>query len=190
MESLVVEQFDHGGVLLESLEALIEGLYPRVEVPAFLLDLLGLAQRLEDGLPVEFVEQHHLQRLLTLADQEEADDLGDAVVEHLNHDVEVAVQPLADLADEELLGVVVAGGGFLGGERGTARRSSLAERYLASLVKTVFISPSMRVSRICSVWLLRSRSFLLVISLTRERRSGKRLKTLELSSPASSTSSW
>lgn len=97
---------------------------------------------------VELVEQHHLQRLLALLDQEEPDDLGDAVVEHLHHDHKVGVQSLFDLVDEELLCVLVGGGGFLGKVEGTASSSSRAERYLASLVKTVFISPSMSVSRI------------------------------------------
>lgn len=78
-----------------------------IDAFTLLLDLLRLAKGLEDCLLVEFVEEHHLQGLLALLDQEETDDLGDAVVEDLNNDHKVSVQTLLDLVDEEFLRVLV-----------------------------------------------------------------------------------
>jgi len=71
-----------------------------------LLHLLRFSQSLEDGLLVELIEEHHLQRLLTLLHQEETNYLGNAIVEHLNHNVKVSIQTLLNLTNEESLWIV------------------------------------------------------------------------------------
>lgn len=89
---------------------------------------------------VEFIKQNHLQCLLTFSNQEEADDFGNWVVQNSDNYLEVAIQSLSDLFDEEPLWVLVWVCSFLNHMILTASKSSLAERYLESLVKTIFIS--------------------------------------------------
>jgi hypothetical protein len=90
-----------------------------IDALPLLFHLFRLAQSLEDALLVEFVEEHHLQGLLTLLHQEETDDLGNAVIKHLNHDVEISIQALFDLAHEKSLWIIL-GGCFLDKKRYTA----------------------------------------------------------------------
>lgn len=86
-----------------------------------------LAERIDDGLPADdVVVEQHLELLLRLLDQEEPDGLGDAVVEGAHHDPEVGVQTVADLLDEQLVGVGSCA--FLSQQAGTASRSFRAER--------------------------------------------------------------
>jgi hypothetical protein len=68
---------------------------------SLLFHLFWFSQSLENALLVEFVEEHHLQRLLTLLHQEETNNLGNAIVEHLNHNVEVGIQALFNLTNEK-----------------------------------------------------------------------------------------
>lgn len=62
------------------------------------------SELLDDGLSADdLVVQQHLELLLGLLHQEEADRLRDTIIQSPHDDSEVSVQPVSDLLDKQLV---------------------------------------------------------------------------------------
>lgn len=111
--SHAVDKFRNSGVFLEGLQTFLQSLNSVWKNSPLFLNLLRLTQSFVNVVSVQLVEQHHLKGVLRLLDQKETDDFWYAVVQNLNHNSKVSVEPFPDFADKKFFPVVGFSRSFL-----------------------------------------------------------------------------
>lgn len=104
--SHAVDDFGHGGILLECLETLLESSDSIWESPSLFLNLFGLTETFKDGVSVELIEEDHLQSVLRLFDKEEPNDFRYAIIEYFNNNFKVSIEPFPDFSNKQFFSII------------------------------------------------------------------------------------